>query len=324
MSLFNWNEDFETGLPAIDAQHRHLVDLLNRFGDHISRDDPSPEEVSSVLSDLADYAVYHFREEEALMGAQGVDDRHRIPHEGEHASFIREVSARIEGFDIDDPLSADRLIKYLVCWLVYHILGSDQYMARQIAAIRDGSSASQAFGSAERKKEKSVDTLLEAMHGLFEQVSHRNRELEELNRTLESKVIDRTRALTEANEKLETLSLTDPLTGLPNRRHAMRKLASSFNEAIVSHSALACLMIDVDHFKEVNDQGGAERVGGKILSAVSRLAVVAGDGVWNGSVSIGVAAIGEHIDNIDALLGKADASLYAAKKSGRNCVRSGA
>ena len=39
MESFQWNEGFLTGIADVDDQHRHLVDVINKFGDLI---DPPP------------------------------------------------------------------------------------------------------------------------------------------------------------------------------------------------------------------------------------------------------------------------------------------
>ena len=103
-----------------------------------------------------------------------------------------------------------------------------------------------------------------ALRGLFELVSQRNKALIQLNETLEQRVEQRTLALSEANRHLEQLSLTDVLTGLPNRRHAMKTLSQLWQESIAGEVGLVCIMIDVDHFKEVNDRYGHE-AGDKVL-----------------------------------------------------------
>lgn len=70
---------------------------------------------------------------------------------------------------------------------------------------------------------------------------------------LERRVVERTQALEVANRQLETLSVTDPLTGLANRRQLDHVLASECARANRSNQPLALLMIDVDHFKSFND-----------------------------------------------------------------------
>ncbi|MEY3866779.1 MAG: hypothetical protein RLZZ338_670 [Cyanobacteriota bacterium] len=65
--------------------------------------------------------------------------------------------------------------------------------------------------------------------------------------------------LWEANLTLEKLSLTDPLTGLPNRRSAMASLSQIWAESIENNLPLVCMMIDADYFKEVNDNYGHDQ-----------------------------------------------------------------
>ena len=84
-------------------------------------------------------------------------------------------------------------------------------------------------------------------------------ELRRLNQDLEDRVHERTRKLEVANHELqqknlmlEKLALTDPLTGLPNRR-AMDRLAESETRRRTRYpSPLALGFVDADHFKEIN------------------------------------------------------------------------
>jgi diguanylate cyclase (GGDEF)-like protein len=62
--------------------------------------------------------------------------------------------------------------------------------------------------------------------------------------------------LTEANESLQRQALTDALTGLPNRRFAMERLEQEWALAQRGDRVLSCLMIDLDHFKSINDKHG--------------------------------------------------------------------
>ena len=65
-SSFRWDAHYVTGLTDVDAQHRHLVHVLNQLGGLLTRPErPSSGEVEAIFADLAAYAVYHFEEEEA-------------------------------------------------------------------------------------------------------------------------------------------------------------------------------------------------------------------------------------------------------------------
>ncbi len=78
------------------------------------------------------------------------------------------------------------------------------------------------------------------------------------------------RALKEANEHLRRLAITDALTGLYNRRHLMQQLELEFARAERYDMPLSVLMIDIDHFKHVNDQFG-HQVGDKVLQHVAEI-----------------------------------------------------
>ncbi|MGE5477282.1 MAG: GGDEF domain-containing protein, partial [Bacteroidales bacterium] len=80
--------------------------------------------------------------------------------------------------------------------------------------------------------------------------------LREVNATLEARVEERTRELAEANVRLEKLAAQDPLTGAYNRRHLRALAAQATAIARRQHRPLAVLMIDLDHFKAINDTHG--------------------------------------------------------------------
>ncbi len=62
--------------------------------------------------------------------------------------------------------------------------------------------------------------------------------------------------LKSANEQLKILSLTDHLTGLFNRRHFSELLASELKRSERYKHPLSLAMLDIDHFKQVNDKHG--------------------------------------------------------------------
>ncbi|MGA0093946.1 MAG: diguanylate cyclase domain-containing protein [Chthoniobacterales bacterium] len=72
-----------------------------------------------------------------------------------------------------------------------------------------------------------------------------------------------------ATEKMSELVLTDPLTGLANRRHFDQTLASEWDRAAREDHSLAVLMVDIDHFKRFNDTHG-HAAGDVCLQTVAR------------------------------------------------------
>src|SRR5258708_5248888 len=77
-------------------------------------------------------------------------------------------------------------------------------------------------------------------------------------------------ALQRANEQLEQLALHDPLTGLANRRKFVERFAYEMARADRIRTPPSLLMIDIDHFKAINDQHG-HLAGDACLKALAAL-----------------------------------------------------
>jgi diguanylate cyclase (GGDEF)-like protein len=98
--------------------------------------------------------------------------------------------------------------------------------------------------------------------------------LSEAKRELEAKVVERTASLREANDRLAELATRDPLTGIHNRRAFMDRLDQEWTAALRHGHPFCVLMMDLDHFKEVNDTYG-HLVGDTVLREVARRAAEA-------------------------------------------------
>ena len=200
-------------------------------------------------------------------------------------------------------------------------------------------------------------TLRRQAEKLRARVAEQTAELQETVKLLES-----------ANAQLEALSLEDDLTGIANRRSFERALTDEWNRARRHEQPLSLILLDLDHFKELNDRRGhpagddclrrvgaflnetvrrsgelVARYGGEefaillpgtdgegairfaetLREGIERLGIPYGNGAQRRvTASCGVSAIipagpvsSEH------LVAQADRALYAAKHSGRNCVR---
>lgn len=107
--------------------------------------------------------------------------------------------------------------------------------------------------------------LTQEMLGEAEALSRAHeRELEKLNSSLEALVRERTRQLEEAKQRAEELARIDPLTELKNRR-AFFEEANAIHEAARRYQhSYSVLMLDIDHFKKINDRYG-HQVGDKSI-----------------------------------------------------------
>jgi diguanylate cyclase (GGDEF)-like protein len=163
-----------------------------------------------------------------------------------------------------------------------------------------------------------------------------------------------------ANDRLRSLSVTDELTGLRNRRGFEERLAFEFAMARRKKRSLAVVLLDVDDFKKVNDRLGhpagdsvlqqlgkvlqatvrttdlAVRYGGEEFAVIlpetdergaslwsQRLEKALGAATWQHcpvTLSMGVACLTPACLDGAHMMTQADQALYGAKRRGKHCV----
>ena len=190
------------------------------------------------------------------------------------------------------------------------------------------------------------------LHHERDELNQVGREFDEMAETLQRRDLE----LKKAMQELQEQAITDPLTGLHNTRYLRELLPGELLRAKRKGSPLAVIMIDVDHFKRVNDSLGHEagdgvlkelgadtatRYGGEefaiiladatsesarrkaedIRAAVKRLKLShGGKPIGDVTVSLGVALFPYHADQTTTLLRRADEALNQAKGAGRDRV----
>ena len=165
--------------------------------------------------------------------------------------------------------------------------------------------------------------------------------------------------------RVQQLATTDPLTGVSNRRHFADHAVRQLSIARRNLRPLVAMMVDIDHFKKINDTYGhavgdevIKRVAGTLrtnvrdpdilcryggeefaivmtemhgnpIDVAERLRVSIRESPTDGpsgpvrfTVSIGIAEL-KPDDDLETLLGRADAALYRAKEGGRDQVQPG-
>ncbi|MGQ9842651.1 MAG: GGDEF domain-containing protein [Spirochaetota bacterium] len=109
------------------------------------------------------------------------------------------------------------------------------------------------------------DSLLREKDTIVNELIESKKLLEKYSNNLEEMVEQRT-------EILKWLSITDPLTGLYNRRYFIEQIELEFKRAKRYNRDLSLLMLDIDHFKTVNDNYG-HQVGDIVLRKISSIII---------------------------------------------------
>ncbi len=281
MKAFVWDQHFSTGIEVVDEQHRRLVELINRLGESlITTDAPDEAALRAMFDELAEYAKYHFTDEEQLMEQSGIASGHQDWHRQRHAQFVEQLSVM---WNTRSAMSnpGEVLHEFLCAWLAHHILGEDQEMARQMALVRAGRSSGKAVDFTHPPQDKGTAALLAALRSLYHVLSAQNRDLTAANQLLEERVAERildlesaNQTLTELNYRLEARSNTDGLLGIANRRYFDDRLALETRLAARNRQEVSLLMLDVDHFKRYNDAYG-HQAGDVCLQSIAQAALSA-------------------------------------------------
>lgn len=112
--------------------------------------------------------------------------------------------------------------------------------------------------------------ILRSKVKVFQELYQQRKLIEKFYNNLEQIVEERTIELKEANATISRLAATDELTGLSNRRSFNDSLAASISAARRHNFPLSLIMIDIDHFKYINDTLGHSQ-GDAILRSFANL-----------------------------------------------------
>ena len=175
--IFPWTKNFETGIELIDEQHKKLVAILNELAAHLAN--RSNEVVlNDIFEELAQYADYHFKSEEAIWSDCFKDDDWLTRHEETHASFLDDVLAikeNKENNSLDSVVYS--IVAYLSKWLAFHILDTDKRMALVTLKARSGMPLEEAKTISSVEMNGSNKVIVETVLAMYETLSTRTLDL---------------------------------------------------------------------------------------------------------------------------------------------------
>ena len=129
MHSLKWDQTMELGHEGMDADHKHLLALVNQLAKGIV-DKLAKEAYDALLDELIAHTRAHFAMEERLMAACSYPDA--AEHCAEHARLVQDALGYRAKFDSDAEPSVS-LLYFFDQWLTRHILASDRELARFLA-----------------------------------------------------------------------------------------------------------------------------------------------------------------------------------------------
>jgi diguanylate cyclase (GGDEF)-like protein/hemerythrin-like metal-binding protein len=107
----NWLEAYESGEPAIDAEHRELFDLGNALIAAATRQDSSPGAWRPALDSLLTHVARHFRNEEAVLALHGYEEL--AEHQRAHTGLLKRAG-ELHVAASDDESTLGTLVNFIV------------------------------------------------------------------------------------------------------------------------------------------------------------------------------------------------------------------
>jgi len=123
MAHIEWKDEYRTGVAVLDEQHRHLVEIINKFHDALQRGRGS-RQMNEILRDLIGYTQEHFETEERLLAEAGYEQLKL--HQSQHRQLLQKVERFQFEFNGSGRRITNEMQEFLSYWLVTHILRDDK------------------------------------------------------------------------------------------------------------------------------------------------------------------------------------------------------
>ena len=126
---FAFTDEFRTQIPLVDKEHETLFDLVRQTYElvHDEFRVDKFDDIIEIIEELRDYTIKHFADEECYMKSINYDGL--AEQVAAHTAFVEKLNnIDFDEIDRDQEDALDKLIKFLLNWLVQHILKVDKKM----------------------------------------------------------------------------------------------------------------------------------------------------------------------------------------------------
>jgi diguanylate cyclase (GGDEF)-like protein/hemerythrin-like metal-binding protein len=123
-----WSAAHAIGIKEIDDQHMHMAELIDQLSTAL-KDNCDSDTILAGLSELVQFAAFHFATEERLMEQHQIEDL--VPHREEHRRLLHDIG----NLNVDEDVASISLIlRYLQEWLLRHVDGMDRQLGAALMA----------------------------------------------------------------------------------------------------------------------------------------------------------------------------------------------
>ena len=130
----DWDDEYNLGIESIDAQHRHLFEIVNMVYD-LEENDHVKDEIRTILEELNDYMKTHFKDEEIYL--ENIHFPELEEHKLLHANIIEQLTQVVKNphhrLDIFQTKMKVIVKRLLIDHIVIQDMKIKHYLKRRIS-----------------------------------------------------------------------------------------------------------------------------------------------------------------------------------------------
>lgn len=129
MQLIEWKKEFSLGIPAVDHEHRELINLINEVLVHINEnkiDEKSVEYLGEIHAKIAS----HFALEEKIMLEKKYDQY--LDHKNDHEKLLDDIREMMDRLDNNTDVDIDDFSGHLTQWFTRHFQTRDARLHKHL------------------------------------------------------------------------------------------------------------------------------------------------------------------------------------------------
>lgn len=131
--LLQWRPEFALGIPAVDREHRTIIELINRCYAELGAT-PEVATIENTLGEIHAAIAGHFAIEERIMRMAAYADY--AAHKQDHEELLDQIRGLMDAFVTDPAAGRLLLVQHLNDWFGVHFKGFDARLHGQLGALR--------------------------------------------------------------------------------------------------------------------------------------------------------------------------------------------